>query len=129
MNLWDQVAKIPEGLKHLKEWIGDGGQVVDPEIAQARANICNGNTPTGHRCENNDLSASIAAPVAEAVKRGLEIKNGLDLRVQGEKALGTCSACGCSLRLIVWEEPDRIRLQTDEAESANLPAFCWKLKP
>lgn len=124
MTILDQIRHIPDGIKHISDWLGDGGEVVRKTDAQARADVCNRGF-NGERCPFNARGVKMSTPVALAIKRHLEVKNSLNLRVEGEKQLGTCEACGCSLRLLVWQTQDRIRLQTD---GEHLPAECWKLK-
>ena len=117
-NLLDQVRHIPDGAKHIKDWLGSGGQVVSYQEAQGRANTC-------LTCAKNKKGFQVTSVVAMAIKKHLEIKNSMKLRVNGEKRLGACEACGCQLRLLIWQTQDRIRMQS---EGEELPEFCWKLK-
>lgn len=118
MNLFDQVRHIPDGIKHITDWLGSGGEIVSKSEAQERANIC-------LTCAKNVKGFQVATPVALAIKAHLGVKKAMKLRVDGEKQLGSCEACGCVLRLLIWETQDRIRLQSQGEE---LPEFCWKLK-
>lgn len=120
MNILERAKHLANGVEFISNWIGDGGIVVDKEEAQGRANIC-------LACPNNKLGLTVAAPVAAAVRKYLEFKNELELRVDGEKKLGSCELCGCELRLQIWETPDRIRSQMTPEETAKAPKHCWKL--
>lgn len=129
MNLWQQAQHIPHGIEVISGWLGSGGIVVPNEEAQARADICNGNNPTGKKCVNNVEGMAVVEGVALAIKKYLAVKNALNLRVNGERQLGSCKSCGCVLRLQVHEPQDKIRKELSEEEKTTLPEFCWKLKP
>lgn len=129
MNLWDQIKSIPSGAVHLSELIGDSGHLPDREVAQARADVCNGQNPTGKRCSKNDLGFSISEPVAIAVKALLQFKSKLNLRVSGERKTGFCSGCGCSIRLLVWQPSDKVKRELSDEEKQKIPEWCWKLNP
>ena len=128
MNILEQAKKIPHGIAVITEWLGSGGIVVSPEESQARADICNGNTPSGHRCPHNVTNPTVTKAVALAVKKYLSVKNAVNLRVRGEKALGTCDICSCVLRLQVHEPQEKVRRDLTDEEKDLLPKFCWKLK-
>lgn len=118
MNLLDQVKSWPGGIESISEWIGAGGVVVDISEAQSRADVCKG-------CQKNE-SAVVSETVALAVKRHLEIKNKLNLRVQGERQLKTCSVCGCANRLQIWMPMPLVQSQLTEEEKQQLAIPCWK---
>lgn len=120
MNLLDQARKIPDGVKHITEWLGAGGTVCGVDEAQKRADICK-------TCPKNEKGFVVTTAVAMAIKKHLELKNHLKLRVQGEKKLNTCKVCGCVLRLIIWEKIELIRSQMSEEERSATPSHCWKL--
>jgi hypothetical protein len=135
---YDLLKNIPHGIKSIVEWLGSGGQVVDPGESQRRADICNHGMPAGLPCpcnikefDNGIVEAACAAMeevVADVVKRHLEVKNALELRVKGEKQLGICSKCGCQLKLLVHEPPERMVKQMQQGERESLPDHCWKKK-
>lgn len=120
MNLWNQIKNIPGGAKHLADWIGDGGHVVDRDEAQKRANIC-------QTCALNVPGLAITSAVASAIKAQLSLKSKIRLRVDGEKKLHNCDACGCVLRLLVWEPQERVESHLTDEERQKLPEFCWKV--
>lgn len=121
MTLLDQFKSVPHGTQSITDWLGSGGRVAEREEAQARADIC-------LKCPMNDTGASIATPLALGIKRMLELKNQSKLRVIGEKSLGLCGACGCVLRLQVWQEGSMVAAQLTEEEKLQLPEYCWKLQ-
>lgn len=121
MNLIEQAKRIPGGITHLTDWLGSGGQVVDPKLAQHRANTC-------ITCSLNQPISSITKVVALAIKAQLGIKNKLNLRVVGEKKLKGCGICGCVLRLQIWQPQKMVEGHLTEEEIQKAPSFCWKIK-
>lgn len=121
MNLFDRSKQIAHGAESIAEWLGSGGVVVDRDTAQARADVC-------LKCPMNEPRIIVTDLIAKAIRRHLEVKNKLELRVQGEKQLHTCAACGCVLRLLIWEEQSRIKSQMTPEETEKTPTHCWKLQ-
>lgn len=122
MYLIDKVQTMVDGVKNITLWLGSGGVCVSQQEAQARANIC-------ITCPLNKHTSYVTKEVADATHKFLEFKNGLDLRVNGERSLYHCAGCGCVLRLLIWEPQDRVKSQMTGEEVAVTPNFCWKLKP
>ena len=123
MNLFDRVASIDRGVEVISDWLGDGGVTVDKTKAQARANIC-------LKCPQNRSGSKIIACVAEAIKKHVEVKNKLGLRVTGEKSLNECSVCLCCLRLKVWVPIEVIRrhmMDDEEKKFLVANAECWQV--
>jgi hypothetical protein len=121
VNLFEQAKHLPDGARNITDWLGSGGQVVDPRTAQHRANTC-------LTCALNQPISNITKAVALAIRAQLGVKNKLKLRVDGEKRLQGCAACGCVLRLQVWEPQDRVESHLTEEEIQKIPSFCWKIK-
>ncbi len=118
MNIFQRVAAYANGAQVIKEWLGEGGITVDKELAQKRADIC-------ITCPLNVKDWTITDSVASAIRRQIEIKNQLNLRVDGEKSIHSCAACGCATRLKLWI-PIR-NILPDEAERGNFDSKCWLL--
>jgi hypothetical protein len=119
MNLWQSASKIPHGAEQISEWLGSGGNAVDPATAQRRADIC-------LKCPHNQPGLNVTKAVALAVRSFLDLKNKLKLRVKGEKSLGACDICTCQLRLQVHEPQELVVLGLTPEEMEKLPEFCWK---
>jgi len=118
--LFDRVKAIPRGIETLREWIGDeDGIPVSPELAQKRANIC-------LKCPRLETGGFVTEIVAAAIKRHLEVKNDLGMRVNGEKALGRCGMCQCEMRLKVWVPLSIVRRQLTPEEFSSAPTPCWQ---
>ena len=118
-NLIERAKQFKEGTKILTEWLGQGANTVDWRTAQRRADIC-------LKCPLNQKDSVVTSAIADAIKRQLEIKNKLQLRVVGEKSLHTCSGCGCVTRLKIWLPLQNI-LPTPE-EMPNFDDSCWLKK-
>ena len=121
-NLLEQAKSIPHGIQSIREWLGAGGVAVDNATAQERADIC-------IKCDKNVHGNPITTAAALAVRRHLEIKNKIGLRVNGEKSLGQCDVCHCVLRLLIHEPQENVKSQMTADEISNTPKHCWKLKP
>lgn len=118
MNLLDRASQIVNGAKVLAEWIGGGGVTVDKEIAQSRADIC-------LKCPKHVKEWQFLESTADAIKRQVEIKNHLQLRVKGEKNLHFCAGCGCVCRLKIWLPLEKVL--PEASERGNFDERCWLL--
>lgn len=119
MSLFDRVESIDRGVEVITDWLGDGGIPVDRELAQARADIC-------LNCPSNTAGNRLIECVATAVRRHVEVKNKLGLRVSGEKSLHECGICLCSLKLKIWVPIGLIRRHMMEGEMDKFPDYCWQ---
>jgi hypothetical protein len=119
MNLLESARKLVGGAEVIQEWLGSGAITVSPELAQKRAAIC-------ISCPKNIHGGIISEPLAKAVRRQVEIKNKLNLRVSGEKSLGRCAACSCESKLKIWL-PLRNILPEPEERANFEQNHCWLL--
>lgn len=120
-SILERAKQIVGGVETISEWLGTGGEVVPQEVAQERANVCLG-------CHQNAPGSILKDAVAAAVKRHLEAKSEIGLRVDGEKKLMTCGACGCCLPLLIWVPQEKIQPHLTEEDLRKHPAHCWKLR-
>jgi hypothetical protein len=118
-NLIEHIKHIPDGTSLLKDWVGNDGQVVDQETAQKRADIC-------LKCPMNQSGSILTQSVASAIKRYLEFKSQIGLRVKGEKSLRHCSVCGCVNRLQIWCPDKFFSSHTTREELEKYHQDCWK---
>src|ERR1051325_8672503 len=105
----------------LQDWIGEGMMPVPRTQAQARANVC-------LACPMNEegrIDEFFKAPVAAFIRKQIEVKNGMKLRVEGEKKLHICSVCGCVERLKIWSHIKHIGQVTDTETLKAFPSNCW----
>jgi hypothetical protein len=107
-----------------KAWIGEGMQPAGSAQAQARANIC----LTCPKNVEKPLQEFLTGAVALTVRKQIELKNKLNLRVMGEKSLHVCDVCQCVLRLKVHVPTYVIRQSTKQEIIEHLPDFCWQKK-
>lgn len=119
MTLIERAERLNDGIQTLRDWLGDGAQTVSHDHAQLRASRC-------LQCPKHSETAYIKEAIAGEIKRQVELKNHLELRVFGEKRLHVCEACGCAMKLKVWLPLERIL--PDEDEKAKLDPQCWILK-
>lgn len=119
MSLLEQAQQIIEGVQTLKEWLGSGAETVPWRLAQARAGVC-------LKCPLNKPGSVLTGAVADAVKKQIELKNALQLRVSGEKSLHHCEGCGCVLRLKIWMPADKLGMTQEQLN--NYPTACWMRK-
>jgi hypothetical protein len=118
MNILQRIVNDAKAVQILAEWVGEGGIVVDQEDAQSRADTC-------LECPKNKLGFTLEKAVAEAIKRQKELKSRMELRVKGEKRLGTCKVCGCPPSLKIWIPLQRTLSHTTADELAEFPENCW----
>ena len=118
MNLWQRITKIGKGTQIIRDWLGSDGVAVDRTLAHSRADIC-------LKCPNNVQGAKITEAIADAIKSHVQVKNEMGLRVLGEKSLGQCSVCLCSLRLKIWCPIEFISGHLEKEELDKFVPYCW----
>ena len=116
MTFLDRAQQIKDGAITIAEWLGSGAETVSKVDAQRRADIC-------LKCPLNLPGVGITSIVANAIRRHLEVKNKLQLRVAGEKSLKTCAACSCQNRLKIWVPIQN--LGVDREELVKFDDNCW----
>lgn len=116
MNLIEKAKSYSNGVEVIRDWLGDGGVTVSQHLAQTRTNVC-------LVCPKHINSGVLSGTISEAVKRQVEIKNNLNLRVVGEKSIGKCGVCMCELKLKNWIPLERVL--PDDEERYKYPENCW----
>ncbi len=115
------VKRSTAGIKLVVDWLGSGLKPVAIEIAERRAAIC-------LKCPLNQESnfwQRIGAVAAQQVKKLLEVRNDLNLRLANEDKLFSCQACDCWLPLKLFSNLDHIKANTSEDVKARLHSDCW----
>jgi len=118
VNLIERAKAYANGVVILTEWLGSGGIVVDPITAQDRAGTC-------LNCPKNNPGWKAPEAIAAKIKEQLELKNQMNLKVTGERSLGTCDVCLCALRLKAWVPIGQLTKYMTPDQFAEYPAHCW----
>lgn len=104
-----------EGAKTIFEWFGAGGKPVEPQLAQARADIC-------LKCPHNGGRKLFTGAIAAMVKSLAGVKAKMNLTVTGEDDLGSCVQCGCHIPTKIWVPLEHLTRSDDEI---RFPEHCW----
>lgn len=121
MNLLNEFSNDADGLAIIKDWLVDG-ESVDRPRAEGRSRICL-QCPM-HRPELW-WEKFVKDPIAQTIRKWLEIKNKTALVLSHENELGMCSVCGCCLRLKCWTKLKHILAHTKPETMARYPSECW----
>lgn len=107
----------------LTNWTLGGGRMVDPNVANLRANICVG-------CHNNVKSTEVGLGGCTSCNKGKskvldaifgQLLKGRTTPVDAQ--LKNCGICGCFIKAMV-HFPNQFLLTKDDANA--YPSFCWK---
>lgn len=120
MNLIEKLRHYANGMAILKDWLGSDPVPVEKPVAQARANVC-------LECPMNQHGIRLTDFIADEIKKQIELKNHLELHVDGEQQLETCTICDCVNRLQIWC-PEKLFQFYTRADAIRYPVFCWKRK-
>lgn len=107
----------------LKNYVFSGGQLVDQNTANIRAQTCS-------TCHNNkiDPEAKIGCCgkglVASAVSMAIKKTIVGDRVTTSHNRLGICDICKCPNNLTVWFPSNP--LGVNESSKNAYPSFCWK---
>lgn len=112
---------IRGSLPVLINWLGEGLNPVDPDLAFKRADICSDCPQNG----KGDWRHYFTKPVAETIHLQMEMKRGLRLRTEIDAALGVCQACLCELTLKIWVPLAHITSHMDDETRKRLDPRCW----
>lgn len=115
------MKRLLQGSRILVTWFGAGGKGVFPAVAQSRANVC-------LECPQNarkTLWGLLETPVSKTIRAVMAYKEQRKIAVRGEENLGTCRVCLCHLPLKVHVPIAFIAEETDAADLAEFPDFCW----
>lgn len=114
-----QLRQANQGRKILHDWLGEGGQPVPLEQAQARADIC-------AACPRNYRGAWLWNMVTSlAISAQMKLRAVMQIQLPNENAINVCEVCGCQLKLKVHVPFDHIYKHTHDEHFAAFPAHCW----
>lgn len=124
MDFVREIKHDAAGAAMMTDWLGDGGIPVPQSKADERASAClvcpKNVDPTWWERMTKD-------PIADVIRHQLEIKNSMEMRVEGEAFMGMCQPCGCCTRLKVWVPIKHVKAHTAQDVLESFPAFCWQL--
>lgn len=109
----------------LLNFVLGGGQLVDQNTANIRAEICMGchnNLPTSEIKKSGCATCRKIGNLAINSLRSTIIKSN---KTPLDGRLLACGICGCDLKISVWI-PNETLLSKDDANA--YPDFCWKKK-
>ncbi len=114
------IRRIQQGRKILRDWLGDGGQPVPLDQAQARANTCLG-------CPHNYKGSWVwNMATSLAIASQMRMRQIMAISLFGEANLAVCDICGCQLKLKVHVPFHHIYRHTPDEMFAKYPAHCWQ---
>jgi len=122
MNIIEEIKQDSAGLLFLRDWLGDDGKTVTPDVAEDRAKVCLGCPQNSHP---NWWERLLKDPIANAIRRELEIKNKMNIHLHEEENLHMCRICGCATRLKVWAPLAHIKDHTTPQSLEKMPPHCW----
>ena len=105
LRLTELVKRFHQGTQILREWLGNDAVPVEQEKAEARASVC-------VHCPKNYKARwweSAVGAIADAIRRQIEVKNKISMKVSVENEIGMCRCCGCALPLKVFVPIGHIR--------------------
>lgn len=127
MNPITEIKNDITGAMALADWLGDNGEPVTRMLAEFRAHRCvMGND--GRPCPKNGEANwwdKVKHVIADWIRRELEVKAQMQLKVSHEESLGMCKACGCCLRLKIWAPRVHLAKHTTPKQLAEMPDYCW----
>lgn len=121
MTILEQLKRDAAALPLLKDWLGEGLTPVDQALAEQRAQVC-------RSCRENVEPGwwdRVKLAVAEIIRKEIEIKRKMGVRVEDEETLAMCSVCGCCLILKIHVPLHHIKAHTPEDTMAKFPPWCW----
>ena len=107
----------------LKNYVLTGGQLVDQNTANIRAEICaacHNNKPDSEAKRGCCGKGLVASAASLAIKKTIVG----DRVTTSHSKLGKCDICGCPNNLTVWFPSNPIG-DNDDTKNA-FPSFCWR---
>ena len=119
MRFLELIKKYAEAKETISNWAKEGGEIVRPQIAYKRAEIC-------MACPCNIKKGIASRIAAKLIRWSIELKNGVSLKIPNSKTLGRCSACFCESELKVFLPLKNIK--PPESERMKFDTNCWLFK-
>lgn len=116
-----KLRQLREGAASLGTWWLKGFPPVTKDHAQQRTRVC-------LQCPMNLPETLFEKPrraLARQVKAAFEAKHRMNLELPDEALLEVCEACGCELRLKVWQPAAAIFHNGKPSYFDQLHSECW----
>lgn len=130
MNIVEEIRNDINGAAALTDWLGDLDPVHEM-VALFRAERCvqaNNGEPCPWNVEPNWWERHAKHPVAQFIRKEMELKTGMNLRTGYDDKLHMCKLCGCALQLKVWVPMRHLEGRTNKDKFAKAPTWCWVKK-
>lgn len=124
MNIVKELCQDIRAIPLLYDWLGKGGSPVDSSLSESRASVC-------RTCEHNVEPGwweKAKFAVAEVIRKELEIKNRMEIKVSCESELHMCRICGCCNPLKVHVPIEHVKEHTPAVIMQKFPPWCWIVK-
>lgn len=110
--------RAAQGTGVIIDWLTSGGEPVDQETANRRAEIC-------IQCPKNVKGSWYTVGPAELIRETLSARSDLKLETPHDASLKSCDVCKCLMRLKVWTPLHFIQDRTPKEVMAEFPPNCW----
>ena len=130
MSAVSAIKETYDGMALLRDWLGDE-EPVHEMVALFRAERCiqgNNGKPCPQNKEPNWWFRNVADPIAQYIRRQLELKSKMKMRLLIDDDLHMCASCGCALPLKVWVPSHHLRAHLSKAVIDKTPDYCWMRK-
>lgn len=125
----EEIKQTASGASAIIQMFGEKGRPVSQALAEKRAFICQF-CEENSACQASEIKPSwwdtVKSAIADTIKRWLEIKHQLGLKVSNEETLDMCKVCGCALPLVVWSPISVLKKHMKPGELEKYPRSCWK---
>ena len=120
--MFKKIKRVPIGSAALAKWMFGVYSPVRKELAQGRADVCNSPCPKN---ESEGLYDELVGSAADMARAAAGLRARMKLEVDGQKKLKMCGACGCDLKLKVWQDVQKILKDMSKYEIDELWENCW----
>jgi len=121
-----ELRQTTQGAKVLNDWLGEGGAPVPLHQAEQRSGEClygNNGKPCPHNRAPKWWERMFKDPIAHEIRKQLEIKNQIGLKLSKEDDLHMCDQCGCCISLKAHVPIKHIKAHHNPDHA--YPDWCW----
>ena len=122
MSVLDEIRNDANGLALLYDWLGDEERPMRQHTADVRAAIC---LDCNKHRPGKWWEQMVKDPIAEVIRKQLQIKHQMKLETTFDDVLGMCRVCGCCIRTKVWVPPKHLKNHTPLDRLKQYPPWCW----